>query len=311
MTDVIDVSAWQPSEVPEEWMGTRAKVWLKEPDTGTPWLFKAVRCKELPDGRVRCFGEDWAEWAAAQAAGHLDLPVATVRLADRAGRWGVVSRSVLRDDRGEVVADFLEHGNELLQARHSTYAKDQWREAAGYTLDAVWASLEGIGVPEACAPPITTAFDLFAGMLVLDALLASTDRHHENWAALARGRHRWFAPIFDLGTCLGFQESDENRERYLTGASGHGVDTWVLRGRSNHFEGRPGLVALALDGLARVEPEVARYWIARVEAFDLEWWRATLAHVPSARMSHLARMFAFDVVRLNRERLLDGYGTRP
>jgi hypothetical protein len=89
MTDVIDVSAWQPSEVPEEWMGTRAKVWLEEPDTGTPWLFKAVRCKELPDGRVRCFGEDWAEWLAAQAAGHLDLPVATVRLAVRAGRWGV------------------------------------------------------------------------------------------------------------------------------------------------------------------------------------------------------------------------------
>ena len=221
-------------------MGTRWKVWLEDPrgnlwveDPEVPkllWLFKAVRCKDLPDGTRRCFEEDWAEFLATEIATHLGMPAAQVRMA-------------------------------------------------------YWSGMDGI--------------------LTLDALIANTDRHHENWGALARGSERWLAPTFDQGTCLGFEGSDEMRLRYLEQASGHGMDLWVRRGRSNHFEGRPGLVELAAEALQRVPAQVARHWLERVEAFDLEWWRDTLESVPQHRMSHPARNFAFEVVRLNRERLLD------
>lgn len=61
VAEIVDVSHWLPSEDPE-WMGTRSKVWLWDPQVdGLLWLFKAVRCKAQADGSVRCFGEDWAE----------------------------------------------------------------------------------------------------------------------------------------------------------------------------------------------------------------------------------------------------------
>lgn len=319
MTAIIDVSSWTPAEEPE-WMGTRTKVWLEDPreklGSEAPdvdkllWLFKAVRCKDLPDGMRRCFEEDWAEWLATEIAFHLGVPAAQVRMASWSGMDGIISRSLLQDERGCRLAGKLEHGNELLQAADPTYDKDQHGQAVGYTLEAVWTALEPVGIPPGCELPVTTATDLFAGILTLDALIANTDRHHENWGALASGSERWLAPTFDQGTCLGFQEPDGMRLRYLERATGHGVDDWVRRGRSNHFEGRPGLVDLAADALRRVSRQVAVHWLERVEAFDLDWWRDTLDSVPEGRMSHHARNFAFEVVRLNRERLLDAHRSR-
>lgn len=221
-----------------------------------------------------------------------------------------MSRSMLQDVEGRRLADQLEHGNELLQAVDPAYDKARQREVAGYTLDAAWAALEDIGVPQECRPPLSAATDLFAGILVLDALIANTDRHHENWGALTLGARRWLAPAFDMGTCLGFQEPDEERKRLVEGRGGHDVETWVRRGRSGHFEGKPRLMELAVDGLMRVSDACQDHWRARVEAFDLDWWRDTIESVPAARMSHPARVFAFEVVRLNRERLLDAHRTR-
>ncbi len=310
MTEIIDVSDWLPSYDPE-WMGTRSKLWLVDPNVDDLlWLFKAVRCKEQADGTTRCFGEDWAEWLAVQAAVQLQIPAAEVKLASWQGQQGVVSRSMLQDGEGRRLADQLEHGNELLQAVDRAYDKERQREVAGYTLDAAWVALKDIGVPQECRPPHSAATDLFTGILVLDALIANTDRHHENWGALTLGARRWLAPAFDMGTCLGFQEPDEERKRLVEGRGGHGVGTWVRRGRSGHFEGRPRLMELAVDCLMRVSDACRDHWLARVGAFDLDWWRDTIESVPAARMSHPARMFAFEVVRLNRERLLDAHRTR-
>lgn len=217
---------------------------------------------------------------------------------------------MLRDTEGRRVADRLEHGNELLQAVDPAYDKDQQREAVGYTLGAVWAALDGLGVPQECHAPVLTATELFPGILMLDALVANTDRHHENWGALTLGTDRWLAPTFDMGTCLGFQEPDDERVRLQERRRGHGIDMWVHRGRSGHFEGKPRLMELAVEGLARVTEPVRASWLERAEAFDLEWWRDTIESVPPARMSHPARMFAFEVVRLNRERLMDAHRTR-
>lgn len=55
---------------------------------------------------------------------------------------------------------------------------------------------------------------------------------------------------------------------------------------------------------------VAAHWFERVEAFDLAWWRDPPDSVPQNRRSHPARNFAFEVVRHNREGLLDAHRSR-
>lgn len=303
---IIDVSEWPEGDEPER-MGTRGKEWLVEPDTDpeVPWLFKAIRCKDLPKRGRRCFDEDWAELLATEAAGMLGVPAAEVRLAVRHEDRGVISRSLLVDVDGTSLADGLTHGNELLQAQDPRYDKDQVREAVGYTLNTVWQALDGISAPPGSPQPVVSAAHAFAGYLVLDALVAGTDRHHENWGALHWGTRRWLAPSYDHGTCLGFQLEDEMRTQYLDGNDSATMDVWVMRGTSSHFEGRPGLVYLATDALTRVPLVVRDHWYERIESFDLESWWDTLSRVPSPLMSHPARRFAYEVVRLNRERLLE------
>lgn len=304
-TAVRDVWTWSVGDEPED-MGTRGKEWLVEPDTQPeiPWLFKAVRRKVLQDGRVRYFGEDWAELLATEAAKMLGIPAAHVELAVRNQECGVISRSLLVDADGCSIADSLDHGNELLQARNPRYDKAQTWEATGYTLDAVWGVLNGIAAPADTPSPVTTAGDTFAGYLVLDALVAGTDRHHENWGVLSRGSRRWLAPTFDHGTCLGFQNEDQRRLMYLDGKSSATMSGWVARGKSNHFEGRPNLVELARAALERLAPPVRQHWLDRVSTFSLEDWTDTVNRVPESWMSQPARRFACEVVRLNRDRIL-------
>jgi hypothetical protein len=309
MFPIHDVTAW-PSVDDDEQMGTRPKAWLERPGTNELWLFKGVRCVTLQDGSTRCFGENWAEKLATVAAAALGLPAATIELAIRDGQAGVISRFLLVDAEGNRRAEKLDHGNELIQAFDPTYDRDQQREAVGYTLDAVWRALEGIAPPAGSVGLLEAATDVFAGYLLLDALLASTDRHHENWGALVHEGRRSLAPNFDLGTCLGFGETDEKRRAYLGGDGTQTMSTWVARGRSNHFEGRPRLVDLAAEGIRRISQAAAIHWRQQLASFNLDQWRATLDDVPGHLMSQAARTFAFEIVRLNRERLLDACWTR-
>lgn len=103
---------------------------------------------------------------AARLGAALGVPVATVQLAVRVDRCGVVSRRVFDDD-----ADSLVHGNELLAdagvvPRHA-------HDRAGYTVAAVAQALSTVGPPLAI-DELPSAFDRFAGYLVLDALIGNT-----------------------------------------------------------------------------------------------------------------------------------------
>jgi hypothetical protein len=67
-------------------MGSKAKVWLKSPDEEN-WLFKYVRRDDEQ-------GEDWPEKVAAELAVAFGIPAATVELAERSGKRGVISLDV-------------------------------------------------------------------------------------------------------------------------------------------------------------------------------------------------------------------------
>jgi hypothetical protein len=103
-----------------------------------------------------------------------------------------------------------------------------------HTVERVRAILDqtAISPPSGWTPVvgIASANDIFAGYLMLDALVGNTDRHHENWAvvlsmprsmedAAANGRRVELAPTFDHASCLGFNLRDEERIDRMTPAA--------------------------------------------------------------------------------------------
>ena len=200
MFEVVDASRWQLDEVDEQ-LGTKEKSWLRSP-VGERWLFKQVRrtAQGVP-------GEDWAEKIVCELAALIGLPVARVELAARDGQRGIVSLNFVPEDAR------LEHGNELLVRVDPDYDRDQNRRNERYTTAAVKLALADAYPPDAYLIESLSAYDLWAGYLMLDAWVAGRDRHHENWAVIAGQQRRVLAPTFDHGNALGFQESPEQHKR--------------------------------------------------------------------------------------------------
>ncbi|HMS76061.1 hypothetical protein [Gordonia sp. (in: high G+C Gram-positive bacteria)] len=276
----------------DEPLGTKAKFWVVDPD-GRRCLFKYARA---PQGRT--MGEDWVEWAVHHLATMLSIPSATAIPATHEGQRGVLSRSVLTAD------DRLVHGNELLTLTDPEYDATAEREYHRYTIDAVRRALDGIAAPTSCGAPITTAFDAWAGYLMLDAWVAGRDRHHENWAVIERAGELSLAPSFDHGNALGFQVA-EAEARNLS-LDGNRLVKWARRGRSHHFNGRPGLVDLATTALGLADREARDFWIAKLAAVTDDEVASLLASVPADYLSDPARKFAVKLLHLNKERILDG-----
>lgn len=294
---ILDVSAWD--ETNDEQIGSKPKIWL-ESEHKERWLFKQVRT----DSEGRPQGEDWAEKAASELALLFGIPAAAVELATRRGANGIISRKVHSDGYAMV------HGNELLHQHDSAYPREDERHIRGYTLDAIEEALKE------CLPPPDTypqsgwrALDVFAGYLFFDAWIANMDRHHLNWAVLTsvpRAQPR-LAPSFDHASSLGFQVRDSERARRLkTNDAGYSVGKWASRGKSIHFETGPTLVDLAHEALSRAQTSARKHWIGQLSAISAENCLEILDRLPDSRVSESARTFAGEILKINRERLLDG-----
>lgn len=285
----------------DEPMGSKEKWWVELPRFGKrPWLLKLARLDER-DGTVS--GEDWAEWTVHQLAEQIGVPTATIRPALLEGRRAIVSRSVLRDR-----LESLDHGNSVLSARFPDYDQAVQGENPGYTPLAVRDALAEVAPPAGSDwPGDFTAFDVWAGYLVMDAWVAGRDRHHENWATILRADERRLAPSFDHGNALGFQERDERRVRML--ADEEHLMRWVERGTSRHFAGQPKLTELAWRALRLSSREAQRFWVERLDAVSEEAVHSAVAQVPSAIMSEVTRTFIVKLLATNRRRLLDGYSS--
>ena len=109
--------------------------------------------------------------------------------------------------------------------------KGRIRSNIGYSLEAVAGSLDGMGGPPDLRPERHADFRWF---LVLDALIANTDRHPRNWAVLedrTTGR-RASLPRLTMGPALGAGLTDPNRETRDVGA-------FCRKGMANPFTPAP------------------------------------------------------------------------
>lgn len=304
---IVDVTDWPEEEQdPDEPLGARGSTWLVEPTTdrndGPLWIFKPVRERTVVhEDQTPWFEEDWAEYVATRVAGLLEVPVAGIDLAARDGRRGVISPSFVPDPA--LPPTF---GNELLFREDSDYPLEAKGEVPGYRPDRCLELLREHHPPLEASSAFTSASDAFASYLLLDALVANTDRHHENWSVLQHHGSSYLAPCYDLGTCLGFQLTDAERaERLGTRDHNRTVRAWSERGDSRTFEGRPSLVDIAVEALDTASESTYALMRARLERLEDRRLTQIVETLPTDRMSLWAGRFATEVLRINRDRLLE------
>lgn len=294
----IDVSAW--AVIRDEPGGRDPnKRWLAvDPEDAVDkhWLWKSRQVTGNGSDRALT---DCAEVFVSRLAAMLEIPAADCRFAVCDGEPGVISRNVTPRGfslyPGRMYLPEIEGYERLPATSAAGRPRGQMGRDRGYTLDAVHTVLAGVAPP----PGVTelTSFGVFAGYLVLDALVGNTDRHPGNWALLESDddARRFLAPTYDHGSALGAGLTDENRRSRKP-------ETFAAKGTANPFEPKKQLlVDLALEAVRRAD---AAAWLERVAALDPNDVGSIL-EAPSSRLSDVASTFMEHVVLENRRRLCD------
>lgn len=236
--------------------------------------------------------------------------------------WRSSDGSISRSIRPET--HWLQHGAVVLadlpgfvpQVEGGPRAEDPKRPGVrrpGHTLDNIRHSLTDVLAPPGFALPAgLTAFDVFAGYMVFDALIANADRHEHNWATLTpplQNVQEAIAPSYDHATSLGHNLQEDRRRLYLTEA--WRLENFVRKGRAVRFEHTgtaPTLVGHAAKAVAMCADEGAHWIRTRLHTLDLAPVFETLDNGDIPVMSEVAARFAHDLLDLNLRRLRDATG---
>jgi hypothetical protein len=205
----------------------------------------------------------------------------------------------------------LQHGTLLMQAREiAGYVPGRVPGRPGHSVENIRLVLEEAVLPPGSDLPFTaTAFDVFAGYTVFDALIANRDRHDENWAVLlpiAEDGPVMLCGSYDHANSFGYNLSDAQRLMYLEREDG--VAAWCRKGTAFRYEHTVGkaaqtLVEAAVRALGLASAEARGYWRTRVDQLSEEDVREVVGRLP--KMSDPARTFTTEVVQVNPKRILD------
>lgn len=264
-----------------EQLGSKPKFWFYMAEDEQPWLFKYAR-----DGT----GEHWAEKVAAELAVRIELPAAHVELAEFADKLGSASRSFVRRKEGWN----LVHGDELLAGHVIGYDREKTFRQSSHSISNIVQAISAV-FPDKGAREVQLT--QFAGLMVLDALIGNTDRHHQNWGILRRVApdgtiEQLLAPSFDHASALGRNVSAEERKRRLKEKT---VLAYVRRGKGGIFwksSENKGANPLALVELATQNwPVYFRPWLSRVQLLAESDFRAIVERIPDRWMDSSQKMF--------------------
>lgn len=294
----IDVSAW--TIIRDEPGGRdKNKRWIAEDADARRdqhWLWKSRQA--TGDGSEAAL-TDCAEVITSRLAAAIDLPAAECQFAILDGEPGLISRNVTPHGFNLNTGTTYLPEVEGYQRRPPSGPKadgGRMRLDEGYTLDSMQQVLEQVEAPPGVSD--LSGFAVFAGYLVLDALVGNGDRHPGNWAILERQSDgaRFLAPTYDHGSALGAGLTADNRRDKDPVA-------FARRGRANPFSPRKQLlVDLALEAVRRSGADL---WVSRIAALDELSIRETL-EAPQGRLSEVAATFMKRVVLENQRRLCHG-----
>jgi len=304
----VDVSTWSLDRI--ETIGADEKYWLFEPDSGRRWLFKP-NTVHAHRGKTWTEHEDYSEKIAGELGVLLGVPCAEIELAQRGSKIGCVSLN-LRPDRWE-----LQTGAVLMDGLLDDYVPGNVLEnktRRGHSLENIRRALAGYAPPpNADLPQSFTAFDVFAGYVTFDAIIANRDRHDENWAVMRPPQGQGtdtLAGSFDHARALG-SSAQESKLARIVALGSAGVEAWVTKGTAWRYEHEarqpiPTLVEMSRRALDLVAPGVRTYWLDRVASLTHEDVTRVTARIP--KMSEVVSTFVEQVVITNRRRVLDDCG---
>ncbi|TSD58678.1 hypothetical protein [Aeromicrobium piscarium] len=303
----LDVTPWARSSA--EVRGTSEAVWLLDPDDNE-WLHKSTKVHE--DGGEQ--GEDWAELLGFLTGACLGVPCAKVRLCLRSGRRGSLSSSL-----NHVKYAFTDGCLHLEEMEAPGYFRHQEGDPGcdpqrpeirrpGHHLRNIRDSLGGIDPPPGAASSLT-AWDVFTGYLILDALIANRDRHEENWAvrrAQLSSTVSQLAASYDHARAFGSGLREDQRET-LT-ADPAALQRFCAKGTAHRFEHRKGepiptLVEVAAAAVEMGTPTGADHWRKRLNTLDLAPMLEPVREGAIPEMSVHARTFTEKLVETNLRRL--------
>jgi hypothetical protein len=206
-------------------------------------------------------------------------------------------------------------GNQLLLALDPDYPASQRFKVRQHTVDAVIEIVDALDPPGApwmdrVPQDATTALDVFAGYVMLDAWIANQDRHHENWGALFQGEELRLAPTFDHGAALARNLTDAERgERLTTRDRNRTIAAFCRGGRSAFYgstaDARPLGTTEAFEAFGRVVPQARHAWLSRLGAVNRNALCGILERVPPERMSETCRQFTLELLLANQQRLME------
>ena len=303
---VRDISELDPNRI--EQMGTKEKYWFSR--TGRHWYWDCEGSEFLFKAGREGTGDNWAEKVASELCELLGLPHAEYDLATYGKKKGVITPKFVPKGAWLVL------GNEILFKYIRDYQKTTRYKQNQHTVRVVlavvgnkivklpigWSSLDGI----------TSARDVFIGYLMLDALIANQDRHHENWGLiiLPETRSYHLAPTFDHASSLGRNENDINRrERLDTRDTNRSMDRYVQRAKSAFYSmsdaAKPLSTLEAFSEAAMRSPNTAGFWLSKLEQVSPSDTRSIIDRVPEDEMSDVTKEFTHRIIELNKQRLLD------
>ena len=289
-----------PDDAPNlpEQLGTKEKFWYED-EKNKPCLFKLGRPTT---------GDDWSEKVACELCELLGIPHAHYELASFKDQRGVVTENFVSQ------GGLLVHGNELLARITGEYPVKKFFRVREHTLNKVLAilRLEMVKAPigSDSFSGVASALDFFVGYLMLDAWVANQDRHHENWGLVVDSEMTvHLAPSYDHASCLGVNETDENREDRLTTSDvGRSMERYVERARSAFYASASAKRAMspfdAFRKAAKMRPKAGKTWLERLEQASPKVISPLFRKIPTDRISSSAIRFAEKVLELNQQRLL-------
>ena len=155
--------------------GASEKIWLINPETKEKGLFKFPKIKDKEKGIIT--GEYWAEKLAAEIGKLIDVECARVDIGTYKGRIGSMSYNIIDNLSKKEHVNLLE-GVVFIENQYPYYDKDKLEDLytnTKYSVQMIKNSLRGI-----------LDISKFYKVIIFDILIGNSDRHHSNWAILAK-----------------------------------------------------------------------------------------------------------------------------
>lgn len=185
--EVKDFSRWEEYKYNSTGSGRSEKIWLSSGNE--IGLFKFP--KQFTNGSITT--EYISEKLASEIASLLDIPCAKVEIGTYNGRLGSMSYKINKNN------EFLMEGVSFINKSYPNYDINTLYDPVKcvyYSFPMISPIIDGLHFEKE-----------FVEMVVFDALIGNTDRHHSNWALLVSFESPdnlkiHFCPLYDNGSSL-------------------------------------------------------------------------------------------------------------